>query len=520
MPTATRRSPAIYGARAIRSAREDPSGLTPAQRLRRPRLTAIRLRRHASALSPRRQHAADCRLDRVAAITPDCWLLAERRSRVSTAASPGGSGNPRRTGRTSKVAQSIIRLRIGGRASAARRQRAGSSTVWMKGIHETVSDARRMGLAMCSVWRGWCCRRAPRGICGQRADCRVLRRVAANRGGRWWCGFVALLVALLAGAPAAGASGWSVRRLPGPRYTSFSAVSCRSSSACIAVGGWERRPGYGFPLNLVERWNGSRWSLQPAPEPSVGLFDLSCPSAHGCQGVGARAAPDGSRMPVAERWNGSGWSVETLPPSGDGALYGISCSSGWACTAVGWRDDGGTLIDRWNGRSWFIQATPPNGGGLNAVSCPSATTCIAVGAADCATGGCSPLAQHWDGRRWIVDLVGGNGELDNLSCASRFSCVAIDTADAANTIGYLNGTRWTVGVENLSLVNVSCPSVRTCIGVSSGLDRSLIYRRTGARWHNQFTAPPLDAVSCPSANVCVAVGEDGKGPIAAQLNAG
>jgi hypothetical protein len=60
----------------------------------------------------------------------------------------------------------------------------------------------------------------------------------------------------------------------------------------------------------------------------------------------------------------------------------------------------GLLAARWDGKTWAIQATPsPPGLGsvFNAVSCPSATACVAVG-----QGPFGLLAARWDGKNWVL----------------------------------------------------------------------------------------------------------------------
>ena len=86
-----------------------------------------------------------------------------------------------------------------------------------------------------------------------------------------------------------------------------------------------------------------------------------------------------------------------------------------ACTAVGEFTDGAAggliLAERWNGKTWTIQHTPspPHSNlpgaataTLNAVSCPSATTCVAVGRSD--TGA---LAELWNGTTWAIQHLPG-----------------------------------------------------------------------------------------------------------------
>ena len=88
-----------------------------------------------------------------------------------------------------------------------------------------------------------------------------------------------------------------------------------------------------------------------------------------------------------------------------------------ACTAVGEAVLGlpagtVTLAERWNGTRWAIQHTPnrPHGNlsgaataTLNAVSCPSGTSCVAVGRSDFGA-----LAELWNGKTWAIQHLPGS----------------------------------------------------------------------------------------------------------------
>ncbi len=76
------------------------------------------------------------------------------------------------------------------------------------------------------------------------------------------------------------------------------------------------------------------------------------------------------------------------PGTTNDTLNAVSCTSPTPCMAVGGTatDRSATLAERWNGSSWAVLPTPRGiqcGGDLcdilNAVSCTSANTCIAVG---------------------------------------------------------------------------------------------------------------------------------------------
>jgi hypothetical protein len=95
---------------------------------------------------------------------------------------------------------------------------------------------------------------------------------------------------------------------------------------------------------LAERWNGTRWRVQPTPYPAnsstshqeVELNGVSCASARACTATGAYA-PGGQSAYFLEAWNGRRWRLVTAPhPAGflAGALNGLSCAAA-RCTAVG-----------------------------------------------------------------------------------------------------------------------------------------------------------------------------------------
>src|SRR5207244_9499620 len=99
-----------------------------------------------------------------------------------------------------------------------------------------------------------------------------------------------------------------------------------SSTACTAVGG-----------SLIEAWNGTSWSIQRPAEP-VGFRGVSCSLATACTAVGGYLSGVGADRSLAQRWDGSAWSVQsTADPSTSGNvdLSAVSCPSATSCIAVG-----------------------------------------------------------------------------------------------------------------------------------------------------------------------------------------
>ena len=186
-------------------------------------------------------------------------------------------------------------------------------------------------------------------------------------------GGFAILAVLFATSAAASASGWSRQRAAKPvsKDSVLTAVSCTSRKACVAVGYFNNRSGKSLPVverwngarAFVERWNGVRWSIQSNPagsRPSI-LNGVSCTSATACTAVGSAppfvaSGPVGA--PLVERWDGSRWSIEptnvfSFGPGFGGGLSGVSCASRAFCAAVGdWGFPESSLLGRWNGRAW------------------------------------------------------------------------------------------------------------------------------------------------------------------------
>ncbi|MGD0395211.1 MAG: hypothetical protein ABSC41_21525, partial [Acidimicrobiales bacterium] len=323
--------------------------------------------------------------------------------------------------------------------------------------------------------------------------------------------------------------------------------------ACTAVGTYE----YSSDVfaTLAEVWNGTRWTVQTTPNPKDAIDSyldaVSCSSATACTAVGQYESSSYAEVTLAEVWNGTSWTVQTTPnPSGafyGTELYGVSCSSPVACTAVGTYEYRSgvseTLAEVWNGTSWTIQTTAnpkgDTGTSLHGVSCRSATACTAVGGNSSVTS--EALAEVWNGTSWRVQTTpnpegGTDSYLDAVSCSSAAACTAVGTYDnrsgAEVTLAERwNGTSWRVQTTpnpsraamdlppDTELDGVSCSLATACTAVGTFFNRSrtqvtLAERWNGTSWAVQTTPNPSGAVygsqlygvSCRSATACTAVG--------------
>ena len=108
---------------------------------------------------------------------------------------------------------------------------------------------------------------------------------------------VAVVLAGAAGIPAsasvpvsASVRGWSVTPSPNPVIPTgqLNWVSCPAANSCVAVGTYSKASGAG--VTLAERWDGSRWRIQPTPSPAgaawSALEGVSCVSPSACEAVG------------------------------------------------------------------------------------------------------------------------------------------------------------------------------------------------------------------------------------------
>jgi hypothetical protein len=281
------------------------------------------------------------------------------------------------------------------------------------------------------------------------------------------------------------------------------------------------------------------WTIETVPSPAgvtnSTLFDVSCPAATACLAVGAGQSDTPIYPAFSEDWNGTKWVVKSVRDARIGQLLSVSCTSASACTAVGAISSGPqgqrevrALAERWNGTTWTVQSVPGPGVSLESVSCPTTTTCVAVG-----NRGLEVFAYLWKGGRWTASPPDAAGQLYSISCTSATSCVAVGSQNPPS--GYpvsvtWNGTSWTrqpVSLPSGSQGNfywVSCGSPDACQAVGYYIDASggvdpLAETWNGADWSADVIAPlgsgvagGFDSVSCARSGPCTAVGFQETGP--------
>jgi hypothetical protein len=256
--------------------------------------------------------------------------------------------------------------------------------------------------------------------------------------------------------------------------SSLAAVATVTKTDAWAVGYFN--DGAGNPHDLIEHFDGVRWSAVPIPSMwGTGLQDVTAISASNVWAVG------GGRT---LHWNGQAWTVAALEPTGaflakvagghDGSLVAVGethagftvlvwSSTGWKPLALqpappashrtcddklilsditmtvktdvwvsGFMQHASNIAEdctytaHWNGAGWSTIPTPSPGTGssLTAISARIPTNVWAVGDApelDPASGRIfdNPLALHWNGASWQQVRTVANGFLTDVDATGN-----------------------------------------------------------------------------------------------------
>jgi hypothetical protein len=215
-------------------------------------------------------------------------------------------------------------------------------------------------------------------------------------------------------------SGWRSGGTVPSIQTGMASVSCSSPSFCAAVSNGSE----------AFTFNGTSWSPARTIDPAGQLSTVSCPSARFCAAV--------DYGPNVVTFNGTSWSKPAAIDPGT-YLQAVSCASASFCVAI---DRKGNALT-FNGSTWSAPVNAdPDGltmgeGGISwpVVSCPASNYCAAVD-------GGSGNVVTFDGTTWTAPVTIDSKAAHSLngpvliflmavSCPSATFCVAGDTAGDA-----------------------------------------------------------------------------------------
>jgi hypothetical protein len=247
----------------------------------------------------------------------------------------------------------------------------------------------------------------------------------------------------------------------------YPAVACASPSYCVAVGSYDDSSGDRDGVLLSG--SGTSWTAAEAPLPANAtasassalvpdLSSVACPSTAGCVVVGTYDSQTAKQGVVLSGYGSSWTSAEAPLPAGTPSenpamLASVACTSAASCVAGGlYTNSSGNwvpLLLSGAGTSWTATTAPlPSATstlaqpqGLSSVACPSASQCVAVGAAQEQTGSYGLLLTG-SGTSWTPALAplpadassSDTAYLYSVACNSPTMCLAIgEYPDASGT---------------------------------------------------------------------------------------
>jgi hypothetical protein len=248
----------------------------------------------------------------------------------------------------------------------------------------------------------------------------------------------------------------------------------------------------------------------PVAATDTSLRSISCPAAEACIAVGLTGSKYTVRVPMTARSQGGSWSVQALPgmsPAGDSLLAAVSCPSATSCTAVGRQEVPASYLgarsagdrpvtERWDGSTWTsgpgIVPARTADAELRGVDCIAAT-CVAVGSYALRLGDDRPLAEMWDGSGWRLRLPPRvrTGHEASDAVLSDVACVSATSCVAVGRFSY-----------DLTLFTGIAPLIQRWDGKGWSTERSSNTRSLDTE---------LNGVACPAADRCVAVGLQRRG---------
>jgi hypothetical protein len=276
------------------------------------------------------------------------------------------------------------------------------------------------------------------------------------------------------------------------------AVACPAPGNCLTAGEY-RDASSGHYTGLVATLSGGTWTASSLSLPAgagrdqeMELHSLACPVPGNCVAVGSVYDGSGSDRGwgLIQTLRDGIWTAADAPlpadaasgDNGKGNLYGVACPAPGNCVAVGFYTStaGGTqgLVDTLRNGTWTPASAPLPAGGsgpwLNAVSCATTSSCVAVG--------------------YYNTGAGPQGLIETLSRQSWRAATAPQPKGAVSQYG-------------VQLQGVACPAAGMCVAVgyyNADSKASTSYGFMDTLANGKWTA----ATASPSGNP----GRGGKGP--------
>lgn len=238
------------------------------------------------------------------------------------------------------------------------------------------------------------------------------------------------------------------------------------------------------------------WGSETVPQEGSGRSELrgiSVLSTNEAWAVGnAGFQYDESAAPLVERWDGSTWSVVDVPDVSGAvlnAVVAVGPEDVWMVGAFNTTRE--SLILHWDGRTVERIASPNPGANRNdlfAVTAAGADDVWAVGSKT--TGVSDPLTLHWNGSKWRAVPAPGTASYDELrgvTSVSSNDVWAAGQCDYQACALHWDGASWSSvdvpvpgGSSSLSAINTVTSNDVWAVGQDS--EGTLAARWDGSRW--------------------------------------
>ncbi|HET8955677.1 MAG TPA: S8 family serine peptidase [Solirubrobacterales bacterium] len=208
------------------------------------------------------------------------------------------------------------------------------------------------------------------------------------------------------------------------------------------------------------------------------------------------------------------WSVQNAvapTPETNYDFEDVSCPTATSCVAVGfdgYHEDGYAQL--WNGSAWKKIGSFP--GALKAISCPTATWCMTVAKSE-AKGWrlesfeYEPGKPLWGTTQKAPPTPEGATEpkLQDVSCTSSSACTVVGRYSVSGAekpyVARWNGTAWSLqsapspaeGTAGEAMLGVSCASTTYCVAVGTAAKKPFAERWNGSEWSIQSVPNPSGA---------------------------
>jgi photosystem II stability/assembly factor-like uncharacterized protein len=300
-------------------------------------------------------------------------------------------------------------------------------------------------------------------------------------------------------ATANGGATWRVEYTTAG-FDAVVSIDCTSAAHCLAIGDVAEGTGAAF---LETTDGGKTWSVHTTPRPLALAGSLSCANGSDCWAVGL--APDRADAAVARTTDGGRvWTAESVPAlyTAMSSPFGISCASAADCVVTG----DATLTTTNGGKTWARHAAA--GVPLGPVTCPSTRDCYAVFNVTSAVPSNEETFLYTSangGVTWkdVLSTPRHVAGLPGISCPTTTTCVAVgngytpraggaDTLYGLSELTSTSGRHWaqTTAAKAQTLFADSCAATtRDCVAGGQTSAGAVILRSTndGATW----TSEPL-----------------------------